>query len=607
MTKTLQDFVSNIKENSKNIKRNLRRFGLALAASAMIVSCQDCTPFPPSDLPPEATLTVDKTSVNKGESVNVKVNGTAKSLKNLKDANAKSDKFIVSYHLDADYDGNGTVDETIEQETPIDIYRKLDYVGKAKFSAMTTDNKGLTSDVKSLEVIVNENINNSNNKPIANLSSDKTSLIKGENANLGISGTDGDGVEDIKEYEIKIDYDGNGTVDEEIKQTNPFVVSRKFDILGTAKVYGKVTDSKNESDEKNLEIKVSNVPVTNNKPIANLSSDKTSLIKGENANLGISGTDGDGVEDIKEYEIKIDYDGNGTVDEEIKQTNPFVVSRKFDVLGTAKVYGKVTDSKNESDEKSLEIKILQFPLVRLSLSINEDEIRKGESVNISLNNLNENEIKDYIISIDLNDDGSIDEVIKNSSPLNIEKRFYNDRIRLLGEVEDKDGLKNSQSVLINPIEDIKINFEFKDNYNIGDYFDYKWDITNYNKDLKEIILDNSNKDSLIYEIYNKDKKIFGFNLDQNLILKLKRDEIGKEGMFYVQTEQDRTRFGINDYCSALWQGLPFWINGPFFMSYPTGGIKLNSPGDYRIELTTKYNLEGKDHTIKVISREINLK
>ncbi|NMB66801.1 hypothetical protein GYA25_01960, partial [Candidatus Woesearchaeota archaeon] len=213
MTKTLQDFVSNIKENSKNIKRNLRRFGLALAASAMIVSCQDCTPFPPSDLPPEATLTVDKTSVNKGESVNVKVNGTAKSLKNLKDANAKSDKFIVSYHLDADYDGNGTVDETIEQETPIDIYRQLDYVGKAKFSAMTTDNKGLTSDVKSLEVIVNENINNSNNKPIANLSSDKTSLIKGENANLGISGTDGDGVEDIKEYEIKIDYDGNGTVD----------------------------------------------------------------------------------------------------------------------------------------------------------------------------------------------------------------------------------------------------------------------------------------------------------------------------------------------------------------------------------------------------------
>jgi hypothetical protein len=156
MTKTLQDFVSNIKENSKNIKRNLRRFGLALAASAMIVSCQDCNPFPPSDLPPEATLTVDKTSVNKGESVNVKVNGTAKSLKNLKDANAKSDKFIVSYHLDADYDGNGTVDETIEQETPIDIYRQLDYVGKAKFSAMTTDNKGLTSDVKSLEVIVND-------------------------------------------------------------------------------------------------------------------------------------------------------------------------------------------------------------------------------------------------------------------------------------------------------------------------------------------------------------------------------------------------------------------------------------------------------------------
>jgi hypothetical protein len=58
MTRTLQEslynFKESIKDNSKAIKRKLRNFGLALFASSMIVSCQDCNPFPPSDLPPEA-------------------------------------------------------------------------------------------------------------------------------------------------------------------------------------------------------------------------------------------------------------------------------------------------------------------------------------------------------------------------------------------------------------------------------------------------------------------------------------------------------------------------------------------------------------------------
>lgn len=215
----LQDFVSNIKENSKNIKRNLRRFGLALTASAMIASCQNCNLFPPSDLPPEANLTVDKTSVNKGESVNVKVNGTAKSLKNLKDVNAKSDKFLVSYHLDADYDGNGTVDETIDQETPIDIDRQLDYVGKSKFSASVTDNLGLTSDVKSLEVIVNDV---PNHPPIAYLSANPNSIKAGESSELSLNATDEDG-DAIVKYKLWADFNLDSTIsdDEKIEQTNP--------------------------------------------------------------------------------------------------------------------------------------------------------------------------------------------------------------------------------------------------------------------------------------------------------------------------------------------------------------------------------------------------
>ncbi|MCX8013615.1 MAG: hypothetical protein N3A02_04935, partial [Rectinema sp.] len=122
--------------------RWIRKLALILAASSIIASCQDCNPFPPSNLPPEAVLTTNKTSVKKGESVNVKLNANAKSLKNLKEANAKSDNFIISYHLDIDYDNNGTIDKIIEQQNPIDVNEQLNYVGKAKFYGMVTDNRG---------------------------------------------------------------------------------------------------------------------------------------------------------------------------------------------------------------------------------------------------------------------------------------------------------------------------------------------------------------------------------------------------------------------------------------------------------------------------------
>lgn len=277
---SLQEFVSNIKENSKNIKRNLRRFGLALAASSMIVSCQDCNPFPPSDLPPEATLTVDKTSVNKGESVNVKVNGTAKSFKNLRDVNAKSDKFIVSYHLDADYDGNGSIDETIDQETPIDVNRQLDYVGKAKFSAMVVDNKGLTSDVKSLEVIVND-IPIVNHAPVVSLSANPNSLKVGESSQLSLNATDEDG-DTIVKYKLYADFNLDDTVssDEVKEQNNVISFSKQFNTPGIIKVYGEAYDDKGNVGRNSVDVNVGNIPV-NKLPQVDLSAVDKSLIDGK--------------------------------------------------------------------------------------------------------------------------------------------------------------------------------------------------------------------------------------------------------------------------------------------------------------------------------------
>jgi len=257
--------------------RWMRTLALVLIASVMIASCQHCNPFAPSDMPPEAVLTVYPTSVNKGASVNVTLHGTAKSVKNLKDATAKSDKYIVSYHLDIDYDTNGTIDKTIEQQTPIDVIERLDYAGKAKFYGIVTDNRGLTSDVKSLEVLVNEP---DNYTPSCILTSEKSSLKKGENTLISIDGTDEDGKSDIVNYKIKIDYDNNGTIDKQLENSTPFSTTEQFDIVGTAKVYGEVKDSKDATDTKVLEILVSETPV-NKLPQVNLEGVDFSLLDGK--------------------------------------------------------------------------------------------------------------------------------------------------------------------------------------------------------------------------------------------------------------------------------------------------------------------------------------
>jgi hypothetical protein len=84
---------------------------------------------------------------------------------------------LLVYHLDIDYDNNGTIDKTIEQQNPIDVNEQLNYAGKAKFYGIVTDNRGLTSDVKSLEVLVSETPL-TNHTPSCILTSEKSSLKK---------------------------------------------------------------------------------------------------------------------------------------------------------------------------------------------------------------------------------------------------------------------------------------------------------------------------------------------------------------------------------------------------------------------------------------------
>jgi hypothetical protein len=609
MTRTLQEslynFKESIKDNSKAIKRKLRNFGLALFASSMIVSCQDCNPFPPSDLPPEAVLTANKTSVNKGESVNVKLNGNARSLKNLKDANAKSDNFIISYHLDIDYDNNGTIDKTIEQQNPIDVNEQLNYAGKAKFYGIVTDNRGLTSDVKSLEVLVSETPL-TNHTPSCILTSEKSSLKKGENTLISIDGTDEDGKSDIVNYKIKIDYDNNGVIDKQLENSTPFSTAEQFDIVGTAKVYGEVKDSKGAIDTKNLNILVSEIP-ENHSPIAELNANPISLKEGGFSKLELKGRDEDG-DIITKYNLWADFNLNGKLDEDenIEQSNPISLLKQFNKAGKVRIYGKVIDSKGAEGTTNLEISVLESIGPTINLITNWDNLRKGEELNIKLNGTKgDGDIIKYILDFDEGNDGIFEKRVENNTPLDINQRFYDSNcVFIKGKIIDSNGKEDNKSLLLGLIEDLRIDFEMRENYKIGDRFNYKKITTNINPESKNIILDNQNKDSFSYNIIKDGNKKFGFNLDQDLIMKFE-----KEGNFSIETFDDKSRFGINEKTCVLWQGFPIWIRGPFYMSYPLENFILNQPGEYWLEMRFKYKIEGDDklHEIYKYSPKIEVK
>lgn len=92
---------------------------------------------------PEGTLSVLPASVRKGERVTISYTIT------------DPDSDIAGYEISADYDGNGTVDETIPgaYAAPIAISRQMDIVGTARFRAIAMDMKGHSdSDLRDVQV-----------------------------------------------------------------------------------------------------------------------------------------------------------------------------------------------------------------------------------------------------------------------------------------------------------------------------------------------------------------------------------------------------------------------------------------------------------------------
>jgi len=209
---------------------------------------------------------------------------------------------------------------------------------------------------------------NTNHSPRANLVINPESGYSPLNANIFLDGTDEDN-ESMK-YQVRIDYNKDGTIDEIIPaegsfSSSPIDITRTFN-TGNSIIYGTVKDSRGLKSERNIEVIVSEPtdngnPTTNILPTASLSVSPTSGQYPLTTNISLTGTDSDGI--VTGYKLEIDLGEDGTIDKRIPETgfspNPINTIEIFNSVGNARIYGIVKDNKDGETKKSISISALE--------------------------------------------------------------------------------------------------------------------------------------------------------------------------------------------------------------------------------------------------------
>jgi hypothetical protein len=152
-----------------------------------------------------------------------------------------------------------------------------------------------------------------------------------------LSGSDGDGVSDIRSYRLNID--GRDT-----SSAAPFDFVKTFSTVGSHKVYGTVVDSHGASDESGTVSVVvgDKPPVTYSAPVASLSLSNTVGNSPMTVRMQVTGTDKDN--DISSYRLYLD----GIVDSSLV---PIDTSFTF-YPGTHSVFAEVVDKHKLSNKTS---------------------------------------------------------------------------------------------------------------------------------------------------------------------------------------------------------------------------------------------------------------
>ena len=122
-------------------------------------------------------------------------------------------------------------------------------------------------------------------------------------------------------------------------------------------------------------------PITQNySPKTTLTANPDSIQVGESVQLRADGTDQNGKDDIVEYRLEIDENGDGLADETITQSTPIQYDRTFNNSGSARVYGVCTDAEGLSDrtEKTITINDIDYLDINGYLQDNEtDSAQRG--------------------------------------------------------------------------------------------------------------------------------------------------------------------------------------------------------------------------------------
>lgn len=263
------------------------------------------------------------------------------------DLNGKKD--IVGYKAFIT-DANGESVDEISQESPIDEVLPISE-GTFYVSFQCEDTQGAVGKDGPIEVIISQ----PNKSPVASLEIDPISGTAPLPISINGNATDSDGDEIVK-YNLKIDYDKDGVIDETIEETEPISLDKTlekstdfyFEATDSRGGIGKVgpvsvnidTDIPAEDEDEPIE---EYIPTP---PVPNLGVSATSGNLPLEVLVSISGTKTDNA--ISKYQIGIDYNNNQTIedDELILESSSSIVDKKiiFTETGTKKVYGLCVDS-----------------------------------------------------------------------------------------------------------------------------------------------------------------------------------------------------------------------------------------------------------------------
>lgn len=399
----------------------------------------------------------------------------------------------------------------------------------------------------------------------------------------------------ITEYEIDIDNNKDGTIDEIIKQKYPINIGRLFNV--NTDVYGQVTYSSGKINKFKK-----TVNVDNSSPVAIFSAHQD----GTNSAivLNLDGNDLNGKQDIKEYRAGVDENKNHILEDnevKIRSQYPIINGIIPASYGTYNVLGECIDSQKAIGRAEIEVIVGSepVPIANLSLSKTSGNILLEDLVSLNGSATNASIVK-YEIGADENNNGILepDEIISTSTSAitNKEIIFIKSGIyKIIGQVIDSNGKigKTNQQVDIysgNQSTNLTETMQFLGTNTIGSKFLYAGQINNTTSPYNPVTIDNSLGDSLEFKLIREiisgiGEKVIDEKIQDNIKITLKQSG-------YLKMEQksdDTLEFTIANADVSYNGSITFPVgNTPLVYSKPHAANIISNSGNYCTETIIKY-------------------